>query len=110
MQLYAEVSDIGQIMTLFSVIFRNISVRKLHFGFPDCRRGTSLCVMTWAPRPEDIFGTAIIQIAPELYILALGEDDGLALRPIRFIPWETTLTTHWIGNWVCLSAGLDAVE
>jgi hypothetical protein len=35
----------------------------------------------------------------------LAGDEWSALRPGRFIP-----DTHWIGGWVDLSVGLDAME
>jgi hypothetical protein len=33
----------------------------------------------------------------------------MASRPGRFTPRETATGTHWIGGWVDLRAGLDAV-
>jgi hypothetical protein len=33
-----------------------------------------------------------------------------ASRPSRFIPRERAPTTHWIGGWVDLRAGLGNVE
>jgi hypothetical protein len=33
-----------------------------------------------------------------------------ASRPGRFNPWEIAPGTHWIGDWVGLRSGLDAVE
>jgi hypothetical protein len=49
-------------------------------------------------------------IAPPFLISALDGGEWSASRPCRFIPGERALGTHWIGGWVGLSAGLDAVE
>jgi hypothetical protein len=40
---------------------------------------------------------------------ALYEDEWSPSRPGRFTPKERAPGTHWIGGWVGLRAGLDAV-
>jgi len=37
------------------------------------------------------------------------EDEWSASRPGRFSPRERALGTHWIGDWVRPTAGLDTV-
>jgi hypothetical protein len=49
-------------------------------------------------------------IAPPFLISALVGGEWSASRIFCFTPWETTLDTNWIGGWVGLKAGLDAVE
>jgi hypothetical protein len=39
--------------------------------------------------------------------LALDASELSSLRPCRFIPWERTPSTNWIGRWVDPAAGLD---
>jgi hypothetical protein len=49
-------------------------------------------------------------IAPTVLALALDGGEMSASRPCRFTPGERTPGTHWIGGWVGLGTGLDAVE
>jgi hypothetical protein len=49
-------------------------------------------------------------IAPPFVTSALDRGEWLASRPGRFTPEERTSGIHWIGGWVDVRAGLDALE
>jgi hypothetical protein len=49
-------------------------------------------------------------VAPPFLTSALDGSEWSASRPCRFTPGERAPGTHWIGCWVGLSPGLDAVE
>jgi hypothetical protein len=51
--------------------------------------------------------TEIYSIIPDL---GSGWTEWSASRLGYFIPRERAPDTHWVGGWVDLSAGLDAVE
>ena len=46
----------------------------------------------------------------ELLTSALDAGESSASRPGLFTREERTLPTHWIEEWVCLTAGLDVSE
>jgi hypothetical protein len=49
-------------------------------------------------------------IASPFLTSALDGVEWSASRPGRNIPGETARVTHWIGGWVGLRVGLDAME
>jgi hypothetical protein len=49
-------------------------------------------------------------MAPPFLTLALVGGQWSALRPCLFTPGEIAPGTHWIGGWLGLRAGLDAVK
>jgi hypothetical protein len=58
--------------------------------------------------PTKMYGGAEVQLHAFL-ISALDEVEWSASRPGRFTPRERATGTHWIGGWVSLRVGLDAV-
>jgi hypothetical protein len=57
---------------------------------------------------EDIWGSE--GIAPPFLTPALDGGEWSDSRPDRFTLEEGTPGTHWLGSWVGLEAGMDAME
>jgi hypothetical protein len=68
----------------------------------------SLCLISYAPRHEDVWGNE--GIAPSFLTSALDGGDRSSPHPGRFTPGEKSLSIHRIGGFVSPRAGLDAVE
>jgi hypothetical protein len=49
-------------------------------------------------------------LVPPFLMSARDGGEWSASRPCRFTPGERALSSHWIGSWVGLRAGLDASE
>jgi hypothetical protein len=49
-------------------------------------------------------------IATPFFTTALYVGEWSASRPGRFTPGKIALSTHWVGSWVGLRAGLDTGE
>jgi hypothetical protein len=69
---------------------------------------SSLCLVNYAPRQEDVSGSG--GIAPPFLNSALYGGEWPVSRPGRFDSGERANDTHWIGGWVSPRAGLDATE
>jgi hypothetical protein len=68
----------------------------------------SLCLISYALRHEDVWGSG--GIALPFLTSALDGGEWSASRPCRFNPGERASGTHWIGGWVGPRVRLDAVE
>jgi hypothetical protein len=67
-----------------------------------------LCLIRQALCHEDTWGTG--GIAPSFLTSALDGGEWSVSRPSRFTPRGKALGTHWIGGWMSLGVGLEAVE
>jgi hypothetical protein len=66
------------------------------------------CLINYSPRHEDVWGCW--DIALPSWNSALDGVEWSASQPCRFTPCVKATGTHWIGGWVGLRAGVDAVE
>jgi hypothetical protein len=81
---------------------------KCHLGFHNSQSDIlevklSLCLANYAPRHEYVWGSG--GMAQPFLTSAADRGKWLASPPK-----EGTLGTHWIGGWVGLRAGLEAVD